>query len=107
MLFGSIYEDLYVCAAGIRIGGLEAFEDGGFDLRNDLSSLTEKGIDALRTDLAALDIECAEELRKAVHANYIPFITASQVTCQTRKHFLSSMPPRVHIGMRSGLLCRV
>ena len=33
----------------------------------------------LRTDLAALDIECAEELRKSVHANYIPFITASQV----------------------------
>ena len=65
--------------AGIRIGGLEAFEDGGFDLRNDLSSLTEKGIDVLRTDLAALDIECAEELRKAVHANYIPFIAASQV----------------------------
>ena len=58
---------------------MEAFEDGGFDLRNDLSSLTEKGIDVLRTDLAALDIECAEELRKAVHANYIPFITASQV----------------------------
>ncbi|CAK0787894.1 hypothetical protein CVIRNUC_011116 [Coccomyxa viridis] len=64
--------------AGIRIGGLEAFEDGGFDLKNDLSSLTEKGIDVLRTDLAALDIECAEELRKSVHANYIPFITASQ-----------------------------
>lgn len=34
----------------------------------------------LRTDLAALDIECAEELRKSVHANYIPFITASQVS---------------------------
>ena len=33
----------------------------------------------LRTDLAALDVECAEELRKSVHANYIPFITASQV----------------------------
>ena len=33
----------------------------------------------LHTDLAALDIECAEELRKSVHANYIPFITASQV----------------------------
>lgn len=72
----------YVRAAGIRIGGLEAFEDGGFDLRNDLSSLTEKGIDVLRTDLAALDIECAEELRKAVHANYIPFIAASQVIRQ-------------------------
>ena len=66
-------------AAGIRIGGLEAFDDGDFDLKSDLSSLTEKGIDVLRTDLAALDIECAEELRNSVHANYIPFITASQV----------------------------
>ena len=72
-------EGICAGAAGIRIGGLEAFEDGGFDLRNDLSSLTEKGIDVLRTDLAALDIECAEELRKAVHSNYIPFIAASQV----------------------------
>lgn len=49
-------------------------------MKSDLSSLTEKGIDVLRTDLAALDIECAEELRKSVHANYIPFITASQVS---------------------------
>lgn len=84
---------IYVCAAGIRIGGLEAFEDGGFDLKSDLSSLTEKGIDVLRTDLAALDIECAEELRKSVHANYIPFITASQVIslCKLRLCLLECM----------------
>ncbi|CAL8472152.1 g11694 [Coccomyxa elongata] len=64
--------------AGVRLGGLATFERGGFDLKSDLNNLTEKGIDVLRTELAALDLECAEELRKSVHANYMPYITASQ-----------------------------
>lgn len=76
---------------------MEAFEDGGFDLRNDLSSLTEKGIDVLRTDLAALDIECAEELRKAVHANYIPFITASQVVFCVMLHSRNGACTPLHL----------
>ncbi|KAK9836141.1 hypothetical protein WJX81_004415 [Elliptochloris bilobata] len=63
---------------GMRLGGLAAFEAGTVDLDNDLSGLTEKGIDTLRAELAALDGECAEELRKAVHANYTHFISASQ-----------------------------
>ena len=67
----------------MRLGGLATFENGDFDLRSDLHSLTEKGIDVLRTDLAALDLECAEELRKSVHANYTQFITASQVCAPT------------------------
>lgn len=64
--------------AGMRLGGLAAFEAGTVDLNNDLSGLTEKGIDTLRAELAALDSECADELRKAVHANYTHFISASQ-----------------------------
>ncbi|KAK9905543.1 hypothetical protein WJX75_001810 [Coccomyxa subellipsoidea] len=64
--------------AGVRLGGLATFENGGFDLKSDLHSLTEKGIDVLRTDLAALDLECTEELRKSVHTNYMQFIMASQ-----------------------------
>jgi hypothetical protein len=64
--------------AGTRLGGLAAFEAGTVDLDNDLNGLTEKGIDNLRAELAALDGECADELRKAVHANYTHFISASQ-----------------------------
>ena len=62
----------------MRLGGLAAFEAGTVDLDNDLSGLTEKGIDTLRAELAALDSECADELRKAVHGNYMHFISASQ-----------------------------
>jgi hypothetical protein len=69
--------------AGVRLGGLATFENGGFDLKSDLHSLTEKGIDVLRTDLAALDLECTEELRKSVHTNYMQFIMASQVSTLT------------------------
>ncbi len=53
----------------MRLGGLAAFEAGTVDLDNDLSGLTEKGIDTLRAELAALVSECADELRKAVHGN--------------------------------------
>ena len=68
----------FVGAAGIKLGGLQAFETGGFDLESHLHNLSEKGIDLLRTELAALDVECAEELRKSVHSNYMPYVTASQ-----------------------------
>ena len=62
----------------MRLGGLAAFESGGFNLDADLATLTEKGIDLLRGELAALDAECSEELRKSVHAHYQSFIAASQ-----------------------------
>lgn len=41
--------------------------------------MTEKGIDQLRADLAALDADCAEQIRKTVHDNYHQFIQACQV----------------------------
>ncbi len=82
---------VYAAGAGVRLGGLATFERGAFDLKSDLNNLTEKGIDVLRTELAALDLECAEELRKSVHANYMPYITASQVCCVSSVH-CSSLP---------------
>jgi hypothetical protein len=33
----------------------------------------------LRSDLAALEAECGQELRRSVYNNYKPFIEASQV----------------------------
>lgn len=42
-----------------------------------------KGIVALRGDLAVLEAECGEELRRSVYANYKPFIEASQVRIGT------------------------
>ena len=42
--------------------------------------MTEKGIDQLRADLAALDADCAEQIRKTVHDNYHQFIQACQVS---------------------------
>ena len=41
--------------------------------------MTEKGIDQLRADLAAVDADCAEQIRKTVHDNYHHFIQACQV----------------------------
>ena len=41
--------------------------------------MTENGIDQLRADLAALDADCAEQIRKTVHDNYHQFIQACQV----------------------------
>ena len=95
--FSTTHEDGIFRAAGsgARLGGLATFERGAFDLKSDLNNLTEKGIDVLRTELAALDLECAEELRKSVHANYMPYITASQVCCVSTLH-RSSLP---HSGM--------
>jgi Vps51/Vps67 len=44
-----------------------------------LRRLPEKGIAVLRSDLAALEAECGQELRRSVYDNYKPFIEASQV----------------------------
>lgn len=41
--------------------------------------MTEKGIDQLRADLAAVDADCADQIRKTVHENYHHFIQACQV----------------------------
>ena len=41
--------------------------------------MTEKGIDQLRADLAAVDADCADQIRKTVHDNYHHFIQACQV----------------------------
>ena len=41
--------------------------------------MTEKGIDQLRADLAAVDADCAEQIRRTVHDNYHHFIQACQV----------------------------
>ena len=77
--------------AGVRLGGLAAFEAGGFDLDSDAGGLTEKGIDALRTELAGLEAECSEELRSVVHANYLSFIAASQVFAPAGRAAASSL----------------
>ena len=45
--------------------------------------MTEKGIDQLRADLAAVDADCAEQIRKTVHDNYHHFIQACQVQRET------------------------
>ena len=63
---------------GGRASTLAAFEAGPFSLEGDLGGLTEKGLDSVRAELAALDAEAAEELRRVVHAHYRPFIAASQ-----------------------------
>lgn len=42
--------------------------------------MTEKGIDQLRADLAAVDADCAEQIRKTMHENYHHFIQACQVS---------------------------
>ena len=40
-----------------------------------------KGIDQLRADLAAVDADCAKQIRKTVHDNFHYFIQACQVLC--------------------------
>lgn len=41
--------------------------------------MTEKGIDQLRADLAAVDADCAEQIKKTMHEHYHQFIQACQV----------------------------
>lgn len=47
-----------------------------------MQGMSEKGIDQLRADLAAVDADCAEQIRKTVHDNYHHFIRACQVCTQ-------------------------
>ncbi len=47
--------------------------------------MTEKGIDQLRADLAAVDADCADQIRKTVHDNYHHFIQACQVCCPAHR----------------------
>lgn len=69
------------CAGGDgapKSGMLAQIERGTFNLEAEMARLPEKGIASLRSDLAALEAECGEELRRSVYDNYKPFIEASQ-----------------------------
>ena len=55
--------------------------------------MTEKGIDQLRADLAAVDADCADQIRKTVHDNYHHFIQACQV-CRPAHRPLAVHKPR-------------
>jgi Vps51/Vps67 len=57
--------------------------------------LPEKGIALLRSDLAALEAECGQELRRSVYDNYKPFIEASQVGSHESKR-VGQAPQHVH-----------
>jgi hypothetical protein len=59
---------------------LSHFEQAGFNLEDDLASMSEKGLDGWRRDLAALDAEVAEEIKMTVQEHYRAFIAASQVS---------------------------
>ena len=52
---------------------------GELDIAAGLGGLSEKGIQDLRRDLAAVEAELASELQAGVHAQYPCFIAASQV----------------------------
>ena len=52
---------------------------GTLDVASGLGGLSEKGIQDLRRDLAAVEAEMASELQAGVHAQYPCFIAASQV----------------------------
>lgn len=66
-------------SAGAKAGLLAQIERGTYVLESEMARLNEKGIAALRGNLAALEQECREELRRSVFANYRPYIKASQV----------------------------
>ncbi|KAL0020026.1 hypothetical protein WJX77_004844 [Trebouxia sp. C0004] len=61
-------------ASGLTQQQMAMYEPGTFDLQG----MTEKGIDQLRADLAAVDADCADQIRKTVHDNYPHFIQACQ-----------------------------
>ena len=52
--------------------------------------MSEKGIDQLRADLAAVDADCAEQIRKTVHDNYHHFIQACQVVATLLGHAMTA-----------------
>ncbi len=69
---------------------LSAFENGAFRLEARLQGLGEKGIARLRADLAQLEADASDGVRKAVHHYYTHYIKASQVP---RPSFLLGTPP--------------
>ena len=56
---------------------------GNLSVASGLGGLSEKGIQDLRRDLAAVEAELASELQAGVHAQYPCFIAASQVCSGT------------------------
>ncbi|KAL4425163.1 hypothetical protein ABPG75_009179 [Micractinium tetrahymenae] len=62
---------------GSAAARLRLFEEGRFDLEANLGSLTEKGVETLRSDLAQLDGEVSAQLKAAVAANYADFTRAT------------------------------
>lgn len=65
-----------------RINGLKdgvTCRYGELDVAAGLGGLSEKGIQDLRRDLAAVEADLASELQNGVHAQYPCFIAASQV----------------------------
>lgn len=58
---------------------LSAFENGSFRLEARLQGLSEKGIARLRAELAQLDADASDGVRKAVHHHYSDYIKACQV----------------------------
>ncbi|KAL4435562.1 hypothetical protein ABPG77_002525 [Micractinium sp. CCAP 211/92] len=56
---------------------LRLFEEGRFDMEANLGSLSEKGVETLRADLAQLDGEVSAQLKAAVAANYTDFTRAT------------------------------
>ena len=85
---------LQKCYAVLRISILLRAENPHDAVLNELGctqGMTEKGIDQLRADLAAVDADCAEQVRKTVHDHYHHFIQACQV--QFQAHLASSTRP--------------
>lgn len=75
-----------VNSGGSKAGLLAQIERGTYVLESEMGRLNEKGIAVLRGDLAALEQECREELRRSVFANYRPYIKASQASYSAGKN---------------------
>lgn len=58
---------------------LVAFERGTYNLNEELSRLSESGINDLREQLSADNKECSEKIKTLLHQHYRAFISASKV----------------------------
>ncbi|KAI3435025.1 hypothetical protein D9Q98_003077 [Chlorella vulgaris] len=65
----SLHDIAATTAARIKV-----FEEGAFNLEADLGSLSEKGVERLRGDLAQLDGEVTAHLKAAVHQHCAEFV---------------------------------
>ncbi|CAK9881462.1 unnamed protein product [Sphagnum jensenii] len=89
-----------------------AFETENFDAKGfvdaKFQSMTEKGIRKLCDELTDLKKASAEEMRKAIYANYDAFISTSQEISelegeiQTMRNLLSTQATLIHILAESG-----